>query len=911
MEDIYWITGKQVLLGLFVSLLVGCACGTALEFSGDVVELTGAQNEDIVWNKSNFGGFCYDLGDGVCAGVETLLITAGTLEGPDVDRTIDEGNLIYTIRPIWREYKLHENLGLTVDSGYYGGDSGYWIEFWMGEMYIAIEGNADKLVKPLVEFNSADIKTLASGEKWDLGGGFELEAKQIDLEGKKVWLGLYKDGKEIDNEVVSTGNPNLQDRVYTYTEDLAGEYDVPIFSCYVSAVFRGTCSDLVQIKYVFLIDDDLTKIDCGDVYGSMDVMTVSSIEVVLRNDETTIDLNPGTTTPIMGNLSFKTKDNTGAIELYLHLIRDEPPVLSGGGGFLPDDCRVGSAWDLSEGYSIAAKDVSLDGAKARIILLKDGVVVDEVVLTEEYAATVDSDSRYGYVKNGTEIINATLKAAFHGIASNAVELGEVYQHSEDGGSVLTNNESHLFKLANPTGTLWALADGYVLTMKDVGFNCEVWLELSKNGVIAEETILAEGSELIYTSGAGSIDCVVDRVFCGYKANAVKLVGLDQYSDTDGTALLTNEFHFYKTADPDGMQWELLDGYSLTTKDIEEVNWRCDGGDRVWLELSRDGSVLKDDILEPGDLFTYETGIEIVNCTVDCVFSGSCANVVKLRGLNQYSETGRQLIDCGSKTFATENPTGEIWELYEGYSLDAKDIDLRGDAVWLSLSKDGVVMKDAIVNAAWQDVEDRWFEYYNSTGALVFSAYVDAVFRGTEDNVVQLMCATQYSEIDGSVLMEFGESEIKILTAGTATTILPLIVAPIDGQIFAEGDVITFSATASDGAPPYSHGWYENDDGIGTGNSFETSFGTGTHTITLIITDVAGASVSERVRVEVGIRLRGDVNGDGVITSADAVIVSGMAVRGEWSPAADVNSDGTVTSLDVLMILRAAADAVDS
>jgi|LGVF01.1.fsa_nt_gb S-layer protein (TIGR01567 family) len=911
MEDIYWIAGKYMLLGLFVSILVGCTCATALEFSGDVVELTGAQNEDIVWNESNFGGFCYDLGDGVCAGVETLLITAGTLEGPDVDRTIDEGNLIYTTRPIWREYKLHKNLGLTADSGYYGGDSGYWIEFWMGEMYIAIEGNVDKLVKPLVEFNSADIKTLASGEKWDLGGGFELEAKQIDLEGKKVWLCLYKDGKEFDNEVVDTDNPNLQDRVYTYTEDLAGEYDVPIFSCYVSAVFRGTCSDLVQIRYVFLIDYDVTKIDCGDVYGSMEVMTASSIEVVLRNDETTIDLNPGTTTPIIGNLSFKTKDNTGAIELYLHLLRDEPPVLSGGGGFVPDDCWVGSAWDLSEGYSIAAKDVSLDGAKARIVLLKNGVVVDEIVLTEESVATVDLDCRYGYVKNGTEIINATLKAAFHGIASNAVELGEVYQHSEDGGSVLTNNESHLFKSANPTGTLWALADGYVLTMKDVGFNCEVWLELSKNGVITKETILAEGSELIYTSGAGSIDCVVDRVFCGCKANAVKLVDLDQYSDTDGTALLTNEFHFYRTADPDGMQWELLDGYLLTMKDIEEVNWRCDVGDRVWLELSRDGSVLKDDILEPGDLFTYETGIEIVNCTVDCVFCGSCANVVKLRGMNQYSETGRQLIDCGSKTFATENPTGEIWELYEGYSLDAKDIDLMGETVWLSLSKDGVVMKDAIINSQWWDVDNSWFEYYNSTGALVFSAYVDAVFRGTEDNVVQLMCATQYSEIDGSVLIEFGESEKKRLTAGTATTILPLIVAPIDGQIFVEGDMITFSATASDGAPPYSHRWYENNDVIGTGNSFETSFGTGSHTITLIVTDAAGASVSERVQVEVGIRLRGDVNGDGAITSADAVIVSGMAVRGEWDSAADVNSDSRVTSLDVLMILQAAADAVDS
>ncbi|RZN30207.1 MAG: hypothetical protein EF813_12885, partial [Methanosarcinales archaeon] len=291
-------------------------------------------------------------------------------------------NLIYTTRPMLREYELYKNLGLAIDSGYYYVESGYWIEFWMGEMYVAVDGRADKLAKPLVEFNSADIKTLATGESWDLGGGFALEAKQIDLEGEKVWLCLYKNGKEIDSEVIDTGNFDLQDRVYTYTEDVAGEDDVSIFSCYISAVFRGTCSNLVQIKYVFLIDDDVTRINTGDVYGAMEVTSVSSAGITLSNDETTLCLNPGITTPIMGDLSLKTTDNTSAIEFYPHLVRDKPPVLSGGGGFVLDDCWVGSAWDMSENYSIAAKDVSLDGAKARIILMNGGVVVDEIVLTE-------------------------------------------------------------------------------------------------------------------------------------------------------------------------------------------------------------------------------------------------------------------------------------------------------------------------------------------------------------------------------------------------------------------------------------------------------------------------------------------------------------------------------------------------
>jgi len=50
-------------------------------------------------------------------------------------------------------------------------------------------------------------------------------------------------------------------------------------------------------------------------------------------------------------------------------------------------------------------------------------------------------------------------------------------------------------------------------------------------------------------------------------------------------------------------------------------------------------------------------------------------------------------------------------------------------------------------------------------------------------------------------------------------------------------------------------------------------------------------------------LPGDVNGDGEVTPADAVIVLKMVVCGEHSEAADVSGDSQVTSLDALMILQ--------
>ncbi len=49
--------------------------------------------------------------------------------------------------------------------------------------------------------------------------------------------------------------------------------------------------------------------------------------------------------------------------------------------------------------------------------------------------------------------------------------------------------------------------------------------------------------------------------------------------------------------------------------------------------------------------------------------------------------------------------------------------------------------------------------------------------------------------------------------------------------------------------------------------------------------------------------KGDLNHDGVITQADALVALQMAARGEYSGDADMNEDDQVTSLDALMILQ--------
>jgi uncharacterized membrane protein len=648
----------------------------------------------------------------------------------------------------------------------------------------------------------------------------------------------------------------------------------------------------------------------------MEVVSTTSSQIVLENWKSIYLYY----SQIMGDLSFKTISNTSAIEFYPHLIRDKLPVLSGGGGFVSDSYWC--PWNLSENYVIALQQVDLKGNKAMIALFKDDVVVDERILTEEFRAPVDSDCRYKYVKDGTEIVTATMKAVFRGDDSNMAELAEVYQRSEIDGSILINNESHLFKSANPTGISWGLADGYVLTMKDIGLSGdETWLELSKNGAVVKDMILNEdfASTFAYASGIGSVNCVVDRVFRGCEANAVKLVNVNQYSDVNGTALLVGGSHFYKSADPDGMPWELMDGYVLTMKDLEDTYYGWyHGYDKVWLELSKDDIVLKEDILESGDLFEYRNSLESVDCVVEAVFRGTLADAVKLKNVNQYSSTGAQLIDNESKTYASANPTGEIWKRWEGYSLDPKDIDLCGDKVWLSLSKDGVVAKDEIID--WY--VDRWFKCYNATGSLIFSTYVDYVFRGTDTDIVKLMYTTQYSEIDGSLLVNpsdkswqlwegYNLTAIEVYYNGSVWLQLSKNSKVIDEDLFYNGlslqnDIVghtIVSGTIS------GYNAYQDVQLVSI-----TQYSEATGAVLATWESKTLNETGDYIRLCPGLRiindvLKGDLNSDGILTPADAAIALRIAASGGWDADADVSRDGRVTSLDALMILQAVSGGI--
>jgi len=210
-------------------------------------------------------------------------------------REIAEGDLVYTCTPRSVTYK---NSDLNDKYG------GYVIMGFMAQKYICYDNKTDQLVKMLINQKSSVKKMLTTGDSMEFAEGYMLVAQEIDLEGGKVFLRLYNDGKEIDASVVSGGN------TYTYED----EDDVLLFSCMIDTVFRGTDSNMVIVKYVFLRSADIIDVDGGDSFGVMEVKSTSG-KIMLKNDEA-LTLGQDDEVEIMDGLYFKVADSN-TLRYYL------------------------------------------------------------------------------------------------------------------------------------------------------------------------------------------------------------------------------------------------------------------------------------------------------------------------------------------------------------------------------------------------------------------------------------------------------------------------------------------------------------------------------------------------------------------------------------------------------------------
>ena len=190
-----------------------------------------------------------------------------------------------------------------------------------------------------------------------------------------------------------------------------------------------------------------------------------------------------------------------------------------------------------------------------------------------------------------------------------------------------------------------------------------------------------------------------------------------------------------------------------------------------------------------------------------------------------------------------------------------------------------------------------------------------------DYILMLGAYSVQQTTDGGYILPLGGYGIgdfwliKLGPAGGTTDTTPptLTITSPAPNTTTHSPTITIAGTASDTSGIASV-TVNGEPANGTLNwSANVTLSEGENLITVVATDNEGNTATEAVTVRYE-PLRGDLNRDGALTTADAAIALEIAAGSRPCDAAmldtaDVSGDNRVTSLDALMILQAAADAI--
>jgi hypothetical protein len=120
----------------------------------------------------------------------------------------------------------------------------------------------------------------------------------------------------------------------------------------------------------------------------------------------------------------------------------------------------------------------------------------------------------------------------------------------------------------------------------------------------------------------------------------------------------------------GYSHDFLQDYQLYVKGADTE------GKRVWIELSRNGVPLQDDIVTEGSQFVYShNSTEILNLTVDTIYEGADGVLVKFSPVYQYidprlpvPQTPTESIDNSSNNNTSSSADPELETQAEGFDM---------------------------------------------------------------------------------------------------------------------------------------------------------------------------------------------------------------------------------------------------
>ena len=480
------------------------------------IEIRGAVasgTQPFIWTSDNFAGFFYDLNKNV--GNESLSISG--ING----RSIPMNGLKYSTSITKVGYKYKDaNWGTYPVIGFFG------------EKYVPLkENNASKVAKLILD--SKDKYALKTGENLELGNGYNLTTKQVDVDGKKVRLELENDGQYVDDTIVST---DRGDHTWTCQLDkIQGEDNVTVLKVHVDQVFQGAVDSIAQIEGIWLIDYvNSIKINSDDEFGELNDVAISGPTITITNKDS-FTLTRDSNQEIGQGLYFRVADDD-LLRFYLFKQDTNPKpieirgaVASGTQPFIwTSDNFAGFFYDLNK--NVGNESLSISGINGRSIPM-NGLKYSTSITKVGY--------KYKDANWGTYLVIGFFGEKYVPLnENNANKVAKLILDSKD-------------KYTLKTGENLELGSGYNLTAKQVDVDGKkVWLELDKDGQYVDDNIVSIDSgdptwtcQLDNIQGENNVTVLkvhVHQVFQGAVDSIVQIEGiwLIDYANTSSLTSIT-------------------------------------------------------------------------------------------------------------------------------------------------------------------------------------------------------------------------------------------------------------------------------------------------------------------------------------------------------------------------------------
>jgi S-layer protein (TIGR01567 family) len=506
---------------LYLFLLLGLLCGTAAAQASNstgsrIWDENSSQNLTYTWTPQTYSGFYYDLDTGEGSENMTVQLTPGS-------RTIEEENLRYETKPIqtgfehnnWGSYEVIGFMAERYFAGYTGNSS-----FINKNISVISQGQLSKVLK-----DTDEKKSLYTGSSLILEEGYSLNIVEVDVNGNTVWVQLEKDGNIIDNAFLSSNSD------YVYKTGIGNAEDVPIIAVHFDQIFSGRETSAVFVEGIFQISDRYLQIRSGDDFGKMEVSSISSSGIGMRNSDS-ISLNRGDTIDIMGKLSFVVAD---ADKLrFAPIVETSEPGKYELRGTVHDEKFNTSVWTP---FNFEGFYYNID----------DNVSTESLVIEKFNGRTINNDmlvysakpARVEFEHKGWgnyEVVGFMAGKYFAGYPENT--FGNSNSVSVLSDSILSkvliddDNKKSLF-----TGSSLALENGYSLKAAEVDVNGNVvHVQLEKDGKVIDDGFISSNADYVYRAnlaGAKDVPMIAvhfSQIFKGTEVDAVFVQGIFQISD---------------------------------------------------------------------------------------------------------------------------------------------------------------------------------------------------------------------------------------------------------------------------------------------------------------------------------------------------------------------------------------------